>query len=96
MATVIFLLKFLDRFVSFKRVGKAGGRPLHPESLVLRFSEDELNTLQDRFAVLNEKLQYDQVGSEPLFQARTSKYRFYEMPQGFGIDEFVASWNGKA
>ena len=96
MSTVVFLLKFLDKFVNLKKQSTIAGRKFHPESLVLRFSEDELSILQDRFSILDSKLQYDQERHEPLFQGMTSKYCFYERPQGFDVDEFVASWGGGA
>ena len=70
-------------------------RQLHAQSLVLRFSEDELNALQDRFAVLSGKLKYTQACQEPMFGAWTSKYGYYDQPEGFGVDEFVASWDDK-
>ena len=59
-----------------------------------RFTRDELEQLWQRFGVLDRKLQSDTEQYEPLFQSGPMKYFFYEMPQDFGVDNFIASWNG--
>ena len=58
-----------------------------------RFNPNELEQLWGRFAVLDRKLQSDTKQYEPLFQSGPMKYFFYEMPQNFGVDDFIASWN---
>ena len=58
------------------------------------FTVDELEQLWQRFAVLDRKLQSDAKQYEPLFQSGPMKYFFFDMPQDFGVDDFIASWNG--
>lgn len=58
------------------------------------FTVDELEQLWQRFAVLDRKLQSDTKQYEPLFQSGPMKYFFFDMPQDFGVDDFIASWNG--
>ncbi len=64
------------------------------ERMADRFTSDELDQLWKRFAVLDRKLQSDTEQYEPLFQSVPMKYFFYDMPQDFGVDDFIASWNG--
>ena len=59
-----------------------------------RFTPDELEQLWQRFAILDLKLQADTKQYEPLFQSGPMKYLFFEMPQDFGVDDFITSWNG--
>ena len=59
-----------------------------------RFTPDELEQLWRRFAILDRKLQSDTKQYEPLFQSGPMKYLFFEMPQDFSVDDFIASWNG--
>ena len=58
-----------------------------------RFTADELDQLWERFAVLDRKLQSDTEQYEPLFQSGPMTYLFFDMPQDFGVDDFIASWN---
>ena len=58
-----------------------------------RFTLDELEQLWERFTVLDRKLQSDTEQYEPLFQSGPMKYFFYDMPQDFGLDDFISSWN---
>ena len=58
-----------------------------------RFTRDELEQLWQRFTLLDGKLQSDAERYEPLFQSGPMKYFFYEMPQDFSVDDFIASWN---
>ena len=58
-----------------------------------RFTPDELDRLWERFTLLDHKLQSDTKQYEPLFQSGPMKYFFFEMPQDFGVDDFIASWN---
>ena len=59
-----------------------------------RFTRDELEQLWQRFALLDHKLQSDTEQYESLFQSGPMKYFFYDMPQDFGVDDFIASWHG--
>lgn len=62
------------------------------KKLTASFSADELEELWGRFAVLDSKLQADEDIYEPLFQSGPTRYFFYEMPESFGMDDFVQSW----
>ena len=95
MVTVVFLSKFVNKLLSLDRGDLVERRKSPPEALLLRFTNDELATLGRCFSVLDRKLQYDDgPHQELLFQGGPSTYRYYEMPENFGPDEFVASWNG--
>ena len=63
------------------------------EDLASRFTAEEICQLWSRFAVLDQKLQSDQVQREPLFQGEPTTYYLYEMPENFEVEDFVASWN---
>ena len=62
------------------------------QKLTARFSTKELEELWCRFAILDRKLQADEEIYEPLFQSGPTRYFFYEMPEDFGMDDFVNSW----
>jgi hypothetical protein len=56
------------------------------------FSLEEADVLWERFATLDAALKTDGEQFVPGFQFGPSPYRFNEMPEEFGVDEFVASW----
>lgn len=59
-----------------------------------RFTDKEAKTIWQRFGPLDDALQTDTEQYMPGFLARgPSRYRFYDLPVDFGIDEFVAGWN---
>ena len=58
-----------------------------------RFSKEELVQLWERFAPLDALLQAKEDQFTPGFQSQPMKYNFEVMPEGFGVDEFVKSWN---
>jgi len=60
-----------------------------------RFTAEELERLWGRFVPLDGKLQADAEQSESLFQSGPMKYFFYDIPQGFGVDAFIASWGSE-
>ena len=57
-----------------------------------RFTSDEIKQPWQRFAVLEAKLQADQVQHIPLFQGNDAKYHRYEMPEDFDMADFINSW----
>ena len=60
-----------------------------------RFTDDEFDLLWKRFTPLDEALKADQQQYEPGYQLPgPTRYRIYEVPPDFGVDQFVASWNG--
>ncbi len=57
-----------------------------------RFTASEAVVLQRRFATLDTKLQAQQEHFAPGFQASPMRYFFNEMPAGFTLADFIASW----
>ena len=58
-----------------------------------RFTADQIDLLAKRFTPLDEALKTDPPQWMPGFQIPgPTPYRLYDLPPGFGIDEFVASW----
>ena len=64
------------------------------KELGARFSTEELDLLWDRFGRLETELTAEEEQYEPLFQNPAMHYRFYEMPQDFNVEDFIASWAG--
>lgn len=62
------------------------------KELGARFPAEELDLLWDRFGRLEEELTAEEEQYEPLFQNRPMHYYFYEMPQDFDFEDFIASW----
>ena len=60
--------------------------------LAEQFTGAELEELWSRYEVLDCELKAEEEVYESLFQSGPTPYYFYEMPDGFGIPEFVASW----
>ena len=57
-----------------------------------RFTPAEFERLWQRFATLDARLQTDAGQMVAGAQAKSTKYRIYEMPVNFGEEEFIASW----
>jgi hypothetical protein len=58
-----------------------------------RFSQAEADLLWRRFSTLDTKLQADTEQYVPGFQSGPMRYFFNEMPAGFGIEDFIQSWD---
>ena len=59
-----------------------------------RFTGAQIQSLWQRFGPLDEALQTEEENYLPGLQIKgPSKYRLYELPEDFGIDEFVAGWS---
>ena len=59
-----------------------------------RFTGAQIQSLWQRFGPLDQALQTEEENYLPGLQIKgPSKYRLYELPEDFGIDEFVAGWN---
>ncbi|MDE0180464.1 MAG: hypothetical protein OXL39_03915 [Caldilineaceae bacterium] len=63
------------------------------EDLARRFTPAEFERLWLRFGVLDAKLQDDAEQMVAGTQAKPTKYRVYEMPENFDVEEFIASWS---
>ena len=62
------------------------------EDVARRFTADEFERLWRRFAALDARLKADADQMVAGTQAKPTKYRVYEMPVSFGVEEFIASW----
>ena len=62
------------------------------DRMAARFTPEEIKTLWERFAPLDAILQSEEDQFTPGFQSQPMKYTFEEMPAGYGVEEFVASW----
>ena len=62
------------------------------EPIRARFTADEAGQLWQRFKTLDAKLQADCDQFEPMMHVTSTRYRFYDMPENFEVDDFIASW----
>jgi hypothetical protein len=92
MTSVIVLSKIAYQIRKYKDSDDDDHNTDAVQTLAARFSAEELDRLQERFAALEVELTADEEQYESLFQNREMKYYFYEMPKNFGIHELIASW----
>ncbi len=59
-----------------------------------RFSTAEAKVLWERFRPLDGLLRAEAEEFTPGFQSGPMRYRFNEMPAGYGVADFIASWSG--
>ena len=59
-----------------------------------RFSMEEADLLWQRFKPLDDLLQTDGEHFVPGFQSGPMRYFFNEMPANFGLQDFIAGWDG--
>ena len=57
-----------------------------------RFTADEAALPWQRFETLDARLQADCDQFEPMMHVTSTRYRFYDMPEDFEVDDFIASW----
>lgn len=58
-----------------------------------RFTDEEISTLWMRFRFLDEALQDEEPTMMPGFLLREpTRYRSYDLPENFGVEEFTSSW----
>ena len=60
------------------------------------FTTGEIAAIGRRFATLDAALRAPADHYVPGFQNGSSLYAFNDMPEGFGVDEFIASWGAAA
>jgi hypothetical protein len=94
LVCVILLSKLLYKmtFRSHPTRPHYGGDMSYDEDLSPRFAPEELDTLWQRFAPLDAKLQADTEQYVPGFQSGPMTYYFNEMPDGFDVEDFIRSW----
>ena len=63
------------------------------EDLAGRFTSAEAELLGQRIAPLNARLHAQTEQFVPGFQSGPTPHAFEDMPAGFGVDEFIASWS---
>ena len=92
-----------DAFAAQARLGRldmavaAYGRALELEPEIdrvrrARFTADEAALPWQRFETLDARLQADCDQFEPMMHVTSTRYRFYDMPEDFEVDDFIASW----
>ena len=91
-AVLLSKIVFKMRFATHPDRVSFGGDISHDEDLKPRFTEDELDTLWQRFAPLDENMQSDALQYVPGFQSGPMLYYFEEMPSEAGMDTFMAGW----
>ena len=85
LTCLIHLCKFAQRMADGK-----------DQAYVPHFTAGEVERLWKHFTPLDEALKADTEQNTPGFQIPgPTRYRLYELPHAFGIDEFVAGWNGR-
>jgi ectoine hydroxylase-related dioxygenase (phytanoyl-CoA dioxygenase family) len=65
-------------------------------NLGTRFSAEEADQLCDRFAELDRRLRSPTTQQISGFQGTDTEYEMNHLPEGFGVQEFVASWEDPA
>ena len=96
MACVVLLCKVAQILHEIRLERQAG--PVKPknrylyEDVARRFTPDELGVIWSRFGELDGRLKEEEEHSRPGTQSGPTRYRSYEMPAGFGVEEFVGSW----
>ena len=91
MVTLILLSKFVNRLDGILRQ-KQFGFDLRKD-IAEAFTPNEHLELVRRFAHLDAALRADGESAIPGFQEERSEYELNAMPERFGIDEFIASWD---
>lgn len=95
MTTLVVLSKIAYMIRNYKDSDSQGPTDVSCiQRMAHRFTPGELEQLWNRFAILDRKLQSDTKQYEPLFQSGPMKYLFFDMPQDFSVDDFIASWDG--
>lgn len=91
---VILLSKvaYKIRFGSHPARAHYGGDISQDGDLAPRFSPAEIETLWERFATLDARLQSHEEQYTPGFQSGPMRYFFEEMPGDFDVEDFIASW----
>lgn len=93
MVCVVFLQKTLTQIDEIKRGQWEQPQGLHPDDLTHRFTPEQIEALLHLFEPVESRLQRDEDQLEPLFQPGPKNYAFYEMPEDFDVDDFIASWD---
>ena len=65
------------------------------EDVAGRFSPDELEVIWSRFGPLDARLKEDEPQLLPGSESGPTRYRRYDMPEGFEVEDFVGSWAGQ-
>ena len=98
MVCVVILCKVAQKLYQMSRPGYVHPKGTDPSrrlylDMIRRFSLDEIGSIWQRFAILDAKLQSDVERVYAGAQGSATKYRGYEMPADFDLDDFIASWD---
>ena len=94
MVALTLLSKFVNRLDGISRQQRAGFELR--KDIAAAFSPKDHLALRRRFARLDTALRADGGSAMPGFQEEHSDYEFNAMPERFGVDEFIASWDSAA
>ena len=92
-ATLLSKLVYKIRFGSHPTREGYGGDWTQDADIGPRFTDKEMDTLWSRFEPLDARLQADEEQFTPGFQSKPMRYYFEEMPEGYSVEDFVASWS---
>jgi hypothetical protein len=65
------------------------------EDVARRFSPDELEVIWSRFGPLDARLKKESTQGQAGARTEPTRYRSYEMPSDYGVEDFVESWAGR-
>lgn len=94
MVALTLLSKFVNRLDGISRQQRVGFELR--KDIADAFSPKDHLALRRRFARLDTALRADGGSVMPGFQEEHSDYEFNAMPERFGVDEFIASWDSAA
>lgn len=108
MVTVVMLSKLALKLQQFKQLDIESLPPderakkvsahwpcIHDfDRLTSRFSRPEANLLWQRFKPLDDRLKLDAAQDGHGFQTGQTPYNLNDMPAGFEVEDFMASWEG--
>ncbi len=64
------------------------------DDIARRFTPEEIDEVWSRFKPLDERLQGEPHEARPGDARTITRYRTYEMPPGYGVEDFVSGWAG--
>ncbi len=94
IVALVLLSKLVLRLASLAQTDDAGFDLR--KDIADAFTAEEIETIADRFAALDAALRTETDQCVPGFQNGSSLYAFNDMPEGFGVDECIASWGAAA
>ncbi len=94
MVALVLTSKLVNRLPTLASVDRPGFDLR--KDIADEFTPTDREELQHRFASIDAALRADGESAIPGFQEQRSEYELNDMPERFGIEEFVASWRSAA